>query len=154
MSDCKQCTVNHTCIVLPLSTQVQIPSPFNMQAVEGEQSVDISYISLGDQPDTPSFRYMEDYSAEPQLSPVAPPFSPISPVGIPFSPLSPVATPPSPLSPTALTLSHTLQGSSQSSISKVQDETSQSPLPQWYGFKLVGDNSDKNVRPQHQTLEH
>ena len=27
------------------------------------------------------------------------------------------------------------------------------PAHPWYGFKLVGDNIDKNVRPRHQTLQ-
>ena len=27
------------------------------------------------------------------------------------------------------------------------------PARPWYGFKLVGDNIDKNVRPRHQTLQ-
>ena len=28
-----------------------------------------------------------------------------------------------------------------------------SSLPSWHGFKIVGDNIDKNVKPRHQTLE-
>ena len=38
-------------------------------------------------------------------------------------------------------------------LSEEEGNSSQECLPPWCGFKIVGDNIDKNVRPSHQRLD-
>lgn len=71
-------------------------------------------------------------------SPVSPPFSPVTPVQGGLSDFHPMSTP-------LLTLPN------ESGV--VQEKANTTPLSQWHGFKYVGDNVDKNVKPRHQTLD-
>ena len=90
-------------------------------------------------------------------SPVSPPFSPITLT--PRGPLqSPISPPFSPLTPTTRgcsSSSHFLPLHDESELvhEDEQPQAMSSPKPQWHGFKIVGDNIDKNVRPRHETLE-
>ena len=116
--------------LLQTLTQSYAPS-LDSLSDEVDHSMDISDISLGDQPHTP----LPLYASTPTSS-GTPSFSSV------FS-----------------------QGHSNSSVSldpveeaiEPMEEVEQSvssPLPPWYGFKLIGDNIDKNVKPRHQTMEH
>ncbi len=99
---------------------------------------------------TSSFPELRD----PLSSPEAPPFSPLS---------SPTPTPEN--SPTATPLSHQVSpptppqditGPTSTPLPvlppPVLDTHTGSP-PQWHGFKITGDNLDKNLRPRHQTIQ-
>ena len=104
------------------------------------------------------------------MSPDAPPYSPLtgsilststpgrspaamSPDAPPYSPLTtgvlPTSTPES--SPTAM--SHDALPPISTSEGLLTVVSPDNPARPWYGFKLVGDNIDKNVRPRHQTLQ-
>ena len=103
------------------------------------------------------------------VSPYAPPFSPLTrgvlptstPQGSPTA-VSPEAPPFSPLTggvlPTSMpqvspTVSHDAPTQTSAPECLLAAVSLDNPARTWYGFKLVGDNIDKNVRPRHQTLQ-
>lgn len=95
-------------------------------------------------------------SSSPLSSPISPSFSPLT-----TTPHSSFQSPPSLCLPESSHCS-TQPSPSQSSFSLhrleciPEDEHSvlpTSPLPLWHGFKIVGDNLDKQISPRHQTME-
>ena len=98
------------------------------------------------------------YNDEPDLlSPTTPAPSSVhsSPEAPPFSPLSPCVT----LSQSSDAMSidseaATIHDHFQGGVcTATQTEAMEISQEEWFGFKIVGDNIDKNVRPRHQSLE-
>lgn len=94
---------------------------------------DVSGVSLGETPSSPESMVVDTHVSSPISSPVSPPYSPIS---------------------------SQCSSSDQEFGEMVHDQPSpaisynpSSPTQQWHGYKIVGDNLDKNVKPRNQTLE-
>ena len=84
----------------------------------------------------------------PALSPTAPSYSPIHSI----SPVSPNNSPESMSIASESSVddnSVMLQEDPEITCGMDQDEMSN----EWFGFKIVGDNIDKNVRPRHQSID-
>lgn len=132
--------------VNPLHVTIEEPS-----FLDG-MSFDISAVS---EPATPPASPPPTTPTDDSRSPVSPSFSPISEVGSPLTshPLlhSPAVHPPqasTPVQPQVSPLVHSdMQTQQQSPL------TTTTAPSQWVGFKITGDNIDKNVRPRHQTLQ-
>ena len=104
-------------------------------------------------PQVLSCDYEEDYFSNDELSCMSPKTTALSslqssPEAPPFSPLSLSST------PSQLSDSMSVDGETPTEEPEagpaMQNETT---ADNWVGFKIVGDNIDKNVRPRHQTLE-
>ena len=129
----------HNNTIIKVSTRTQTQPPLQLSSEESERDMDISGLSDisldGGSLTPPCVHSPRPVDVQ---SPVSPPFSPVTPVQDGSSDFHPTSTP-------LLTLPN------ESGV--VQEETNTTPLSQWHGFKYVGDNIDKNVKPRHQTLD-
>ena len=110
-----------------MRTQTQLP--LHLPSEESELDMDVSGL----------FDISLDQSPRPAdiQSPVSPPYSQVTPVQDGSSDVHLTSTP-TPLP-------------NESGV--MLEETNTTPLSQWYGFKYVGDNIDKNIKPRHQMLD-
>ena len=121
---------------IKVSTRTQTQPPLHLPSEESELDMDVSglfEISLDGESLTPPC-VQSPRPADIQ-SPVSPPFSPVTPVQDGSSDVHLTSTP----------------LPNESGV--VLEETNTTPLSQWHGFKYVGDNIDKNIKPRHQTLD-
>ena len=116
----------------PTPLPSQLPDEFDVDMdISG-----VSEISLGDVHVSPlSVHSLQPTDVE---SPVSPPFSPVTPDQDGPAHLCPTSTP-----------LHTLPCKS----TVTQEQPTSSFSSRWHGFKFVGDNVDKNVKPRNQTLD-